>query len=91
VANGDRCVKAISPRADYLGKVSIQFQKRGQLSIRAHNKAISVVAVRVSNPDRLPVGINGRDTAPTPTGFAEIVSDDFPLLHSILPLAGPTC
>jgi hypothetical protein len=28
--------------------------------------------------------------APTPTGFAEIVSDDFPILHTILPLAGPT-
>ena len=30
---------------------------------------------------RSPVGINRCDTAPTPTGFAEIVSDDFPVLH----------
>jgi len=27
---------------------------------------------------------------PIPSGFAEIVSDDFPILHTILPLAGPT-
>jgi hypothetical protein len=37
--------------------------------------------MRVSNPDRSPVGINRRDAAPTPTSFAEIVSDDFPLLQ----------
>jgi hypothetical protein len=37
--------------------------------------------MRVSNPDCSPVGINRRDTAPTPTGFAEIAGDDFPLLH----------
>jgi hypothetical protein len=41
----------------------------------------SVAAVRVSDPDRLSVGINRCDAAPTPTGFAEIVSDDFPELH----------
>jgi hypothetical protein len=34
----------------------------------------------VSNPDCLPVGIHARHTAPTPTGFAEIVSDDFLLI-----------
>ena len=38
-------------------------------------------AMRVSNPDRSPVGINRRDAAPIPTCFAEIVSGDFPLLH----------
>ena len=37
--------------------------------------------MRICNPDRLPAGINGGDTAPTPTGFAEIVSDYFPVLH----------
>jgi hypothetical protein len=41
------------------------------------NKALSVVAVRVN--DCLPAGINGGDTAPTPTGFTQNVSDDFPL------------
>jgi len=39
------------------------------------------VAVCISNEDRLSVGINRCDAAPTPTGFAEIVSDDFPELH----------
>jgi hypothetical protein len=36
----------------------------------------------------LSVGINRCDAAPTPTGFAEIVSDDFPELHvdRIVPL-----
>jgi hypothetical protein len=28
---------------------------------------------------------------PIPSGFAEIVSDDFPILHTILPLAGGRC
>jgi hypothetical protein len=40
------------------------------------NETLSIVAMRVNNPDRLPVGINRQDTAPIPTGFAEIFSDD---------------
>jgi len=36
-----------------------QFQKRSQLFIGTHNEPLSVVAVRVSNPDRSPLGING--------------------------------
>src|SRR5262249_49146549 len=40
--------------------------------------------MRVSNPDRSPVRIHSRDTAPTPTGFAEIVSDDVPIFHCVL-------
>src|SRR5439155_26193825 len=43
--------------------------KRGQLFIPAHNEAFSVVAVRVSNQHRSPVGIHCCDAAPTPTGF----------------------
>jgi hypothetical protein len=35
----------------------------------------------ISDPDRSPVGIDGSDIAPTPTGLAEVVSDDFPILH----------
>jgi hypothetical protein len=35
-----------------------QFQKRSQLFILSHNEALTV-AMRVSNPDRSPVGING--------------------------------
>jgi hypothetical protein len=34
-----------------------QFYKSSQLFIRAHNKTLSVVAVRVCNPDRSPVRI----------------------------------
>ena len=35
-----------------------QFQKRRPLFVGVHNKALSVAAVRVSNPDCSPVGIN---------------------------------
>jgi hypothetical protein len=35
-----------------------KFQKRRQLFIRVHNETLSVIAVRVSNPDRSPTGIN---------------------------------
>jgi hypothetical protein len=35
-----------------------EFEKRGQLFICVHNETLSVVAVRVSNPDRSPVAIN---------------------------------
>jgi hypothetical protein len=57
-----------------------QFHQRGQLFIRTHNETLSVTAMRVSNEDRSPFGIHGGDAAPTPTGFAELVSDDFPPL-----------
>jgi len=36
--------------------------------------------MRVSNPDRSPVGMNRCDTAPTPPGFAEIVCYNLPVL-----------
>jgi hypothetical protein len=52
---------------------ALQFHKRGHLFIRTHDETISVVAVRVHNPDRSPLGIHGQDPAQTPTGFAEIV------------------
>jgi hypothetical protein len=55
-----------------------KFHNRHQLLIRMHNETLSVVAIRVSNEDRSPVRIHGGDAAPTPTGFAEIVSDDSP-------------
>jgi len=35
----------------------------------------------VSNEDCSPAKIHGCDAAPTPTGFAQIVSDYFPVLH----------
>ncbi len=56
---------------------SFEFKKRGQLFVGTDDKSLSVAAMRVCNPNRSPVGINRRDTAPAPTGFAEIVSDDF--------------
>jgi hypothetical protein len=58
----------------------LKFDKRCQYFIRTSNETLSVVAMRVSNPDRSPVGINRRNTAPTPTGFAEIVSDDLAVI-----------
>ena len=36
-----------------------EFQKRSQLFIRTHNEALIVPTMRVSNPDRSPLGING--------------------------------
>jgi hypothetical protein len=57
---------------------SFQFQKRRQLFIRTCDETLSVVAMRVNNPDRSAFAIHSRQTAPTPSGFAEIVSDGFP-------------
>jgi superfamily II DNA/RNA helicase len=44
-------------------------QRRRQQFIRTRNIMLSVAAMRVSDPDRSPVGIHGCDIAPTPTGF----------------------
>jgi hypothetical protein len=60
-----------------------QFQKRGQHFIGVHNETLSIVAVRVNNPDRSPLTVNGRNRAPTPSGFAQIVSDDFPVPYGL--------
>jgi hypothetical protein len=69
----------------------LKFKKCGQLFIRVHNVAFTVVAVCVRNKDRSPVRVYSCDTTPGPTGFAEIVSDDFPLPghEEILPLCSP--
>jgi hypothetical protein len=37
----------------------------------------------------LSVGINRCDAAPTPTGFAEFVSDDLPVLHVLMLACDP--
>jgi hypothetical protein len=58
-----------------------KFHKRSQLFLRSHNEALPVAAMCISHEDGSPVTIHGCDTAPTETGFAEIVSDDFPGLH----------
>ena len=69
-----------------------EFEKRSQLFSATSDKPLAVVAVCGNNEDRLSVGINRCDAAPTPTGFAEIVSDDFPELHvdRIVPLLRAT-
>jgi hypothetical protein len=36
----------------------LKFEKRSQLFIGMHNKTLSIVAMRVCNPDCSPVGIN---------------------------------
>jgi hypothetical protein len=61
---------------------SFQFQKRRQLFIRSHNETLSVIAASIRNPDRSPFAI--QKPASTPSGFAEIVSDDFPVFHWII-------
>jgi hypothetical protein len=64
-----------------------QFHKRSQLFIGVHNKAPSVAAVRVNNPDFSSFGINGSDPAQTPTGFAKSVGDDFPVFRMVFTAA----
>jgi hypothetical protein len=56
-----------------------EFQKRSQFFTCTDNETLSVVAMCVSNPYCPPLTINGRNAAPTSSGFAEIVSDDFPV------------
>ncbi len=36
-----------------------EFQERSQLLIRAHNETLSVAAMRINNPNRSPLRING--------------------------------
>jgi hypothetical protein len=42
-------------------------------------KRFSVAAMRVSNPDCSSLEIHSYDTTPTPSGFAQFFSDDFPV------------
>jgi hypothetical protein len=55
-----------------------EFDKRGQL-FRVHNEAFSVVAMRISNEARSPLGFKTETQPPTPTVFAELVGDNFPV------------
>jgi len=43
-----------------------------------NNEALTVAAMSISNPDHSPIGINSGDTAPTPTGLAEICQQPVP-------------
>jgi hypothetical protein len=67
--------------ADY----GFKFQKRSQLFLRVHNETLSVIAMCVGNKDCSPAGIHCCDAAPAPPSFAEIVSDDFPVLEGARP------
>jgi hypothetical protein len=57
-----------------------EFNKRRQFFIRTHNKSLPsprcVSAIQIVRP----LESIAENTAPTPTGFAEIVSDNFPVL-----------
>jgi hypothetical protein len=57
-----------------------------QLFVGTHNESPSIAVMRVNNPDRLPALIYRRNTTPAPSGFTEIVGDDFPRLHAIISL-----
>ena len=59
---------------------AFKFKKRAEFFVGVHNEALSVIAVRIRNEDCLSVGINRCDAAPTPTGAAEIVSHNFPVM-----------
>jgi hypothetical protein len=40
----------------------LQFKKRSQLFIRMHNETLSAAAMRISNPDRSPMRIQGEQS-----------------------------
>ena len=52
----------------------LKFKKRSQLFIDMHNETLPVVTVCISHEDRSSFAIHGCDAAPTPTGFAEVIS-----------------
>jgi hypothetical protein len=52
--------------------------KSGQLFIGPHNETLSV-AMRVDNPDCVPVIVEGGDPAHAESGFDDIVNDDLPV------------
>jgi hypothetical protein len=51
------------------------------MKLGTHNETLSVVAMRVYDPDCSPSHLRLRKQPPPPTGFAKIISDDFPVLH----------
>ncbi len=80
----DSCIWDLSPMRLGAAKEARESAKckSSQLFIRTHNETLSVVAVRINNPNCSPLRINGRDVAVTPTGFLEVVGDYFPVLHA---------
>jgi hypothetical protein len=53
-------------------QIRFEFQKRRQDFICTHNETLSVVAMRICNPDRSTVGINRRDATLTPTALLRL-------------------
>jgi hypothetical protein len=58
----------------------LQFDERSQNFVSTHDELFSV-AMRVYNPDRSTFAVYRFDPAQAPTGFAEIVSHDFPVFQ----------
>jgi hypothetical protein len=74
---GEDCAESFgSLKAQCFAGDSFKFKKLRQFFVRSHNKPPPVVAMRVSNENRSPFTIHGCDTAPTPSGFAELVCDN---------------
>src|SRR5262245_20039627 len=65
------------------GRSRNKLNKRTQPFVRSHSETLPVAAMRVGNEDCLFVGIHSCNTAPTPTGLAEVVSDDIPVFHRL--------
>ena len=70
-----------------IGRVSLcvnrrfEFRETQSAFVRTHNGPLSAPAMCVSHEDRSAFAIHGCDAAPTPSGFAEVVGDGFPILH----------
>jgi hypothetical protein len=56
---GQRFVFALCGCQKMSGNHPREFKKRSLPIIRMHNETLTIVAMRISNPDRSPVGIHG--------------------------------
>jgi hypothetical protein len=57
--------------------------QRSSWFVAPNEEKVSIVAMRVCNPDHSPARFNGCDITQAPTAFLEIVGDDFPVLHAM--------
>src|SRR5262245_11510093 len=62
----------------------LQVRESRQQFIRTPNKPARVLALCGGNPKLSPLVIRARDTTAIPSGFAQIVSDDFAISHRAL-------
>jgi hypothetical protein len=69
--NGKLQVSKTAPRR-------FEFQERSQFSVRVQNQAMTITTMRISTKRLFARLIQSGNAAPTPTGFAEIVSDYHP-------------